>query len=128
MSEDLIARPTTICRVGYCHNCFKQGFPRSGQVYLAFGSTRNNYVIYKATHHCHFLDRGFTPHIYQIVEKKENRIIFKSACSMDECDIVRKLLTDQYYYYVPDEAWIKGSMSLKQWNTLVLFKDTGYKI
>jgi hypothetical protein len=96
---------------------------------LAFGAKRNDYVVYRSTKSCHFLDRGFTPHLYKrgIVEK--GIMAYHYACSLYDCDCERKQLENgMFLYFIPEDKWKLGFMPLKEWNNLVMFKDTGYRI
>lgn len=109
-----------ICRVGYCKTCANLRNPRTGQIFLAYGSTRKNYFVVKAERNGII---GFVPFIYKAKFNGQNVIIEKS-CAMYGCGVERRLEKSNgynyWFYYVKEftrEIW-----TLETYNALVLLK------
>jgi len=120
----------TICRVGYCQFCANSRNPRTGQLFLAYGSTRQDYIVLAAERNGMI---GYVPHIYKAKFNGQNVIVEKS-CSMYGCGVDRKWQTSNgvhyWYYYIKEfkkEIW-----TLDTYNALVMLKHNiftkGYEI
>ena len=119
-----------ICRVGFCQNCANLRNPRTGQLFLAYGSTKQDYIVLTAQRNGML---GFVPHIYKAKFNGQNVIIEKS-CAMYECGVDRKFQksggVSYWYYYVKEfkkEIW-----TIATYNSLVQLKHDiftrGYEI
>lgn len=109
-----------ITRIGYCPFCANTRNPRTGQEFLAFGSSHNEYHVLEAQRNGSI---GYVPHIYKGKINGTNVIVEKS-CAMFTCGVDRKLKHSNglkyYYYFVKEfkrEIW-----TLETWNALVCLK------
>lgn len=119
---------TTICRVGYCELCAKEGRPHTGNQYLVIGAT-GYYHVYEAKRIAQRY--GYCPHLYRIVKIINDDVIVDMCCSMYECGVYRKPnAVDQCWDYMPiKDQWRRTIISLPDWNALVSYKhDWQYEI
>lgn len=116
---------STITRIGFCPICAKEGRAQIDQIFLAFGSTSNNYHVLRAQRQGY--RPGYVPHIYKAKLLGENVIIRKS-CAMYECGVDMQIkFADGYdfeYYFV--KKWTREVWTLKTWNSLVLLKHNEF--
>jgi len=110
-----------ISRLGYCQLCANSRKPRTGQEFLAYGSTSQKYKVLEANRNGMI---GYVPHIYKGKVNGENVIVEKS-CAMRECGVDKKLKEDgagKYWeYYVVEfkrEIW-----TLDTWSALIVLKN-----
>lgn len=113
---------TIITRHGWCEECYKQHRPHSEDLYLAFGTTSNDWIIKWAQGNGL---RGFVPVNYRIHKAIGQTIIFDYACSF--CDIEEVKTPGGVDLFV---LWHKRSnMSITDWNAMVVYKrDPSYLI
>jgi len=115
-----------VTRVGFCMKCRKADRPKTGDEFIAFGSTSKQFLEKEAQHNGL---AGLTPHTYKIFTK-DGKIWVQSACAMNHCGVG----------YYEDEKGVKHwAMYEKSWSkpreiskadlrALIDFKDTGYQI
>ena len=113
---------TRITRVGFCSYCAKEHRPKTNQAFVAIGAT-NDYHIYFALHNG---IEGYVPHLYELKKVIGENVVYRKMCAMNGCALKVNLQTGEFF--LPDDYWERGIMTITQWNGLVLFKDTGYKI
>lgn len=117
---------TTITRVGYCKKCAEIGRPKTDHPFLVFGS--------KKGWHIRFAKRnsydGMTPHLYVLIKKIGNNVVYKERCAMHDCTIEVYWDVEQHRndWTLFRGMWVRGMMSLASWNSLCAFKDTGFGI
>lgn len=108
-----------ITRHGYCPQCEHSRNPRTGQRFLAYGSTHHKYFIEEVQHNGSI---GFVPHIYK-GKVVGNNVIVEISCAMEDCGAE----VDKGFMYIKEfrrEVW-----TLEQWNALVLYKrDSDYQV
>jgi len=107
----------TVTRVGYCPHCANSRSPRTGQQFIAFGSTSNEYHVLEAIRNGMI---GYTPHIYKAKFRNDGKVNIQKSCGMYECGVDRQWRGSYWYYYVKEfthEVW-----TLETWNALVLLK------
>lgn len=114
-----------ISRVGFCENCFNEGSPKTNQTFLVNGSTHGELKALLALHNGR---KGFTPHFYMLRKVVDNKVFYQKLCGV--CGTYNEEAEDGKKYLCIDETkwsnWIRTS--LKNWNALVLFKNTGFEI
>lgn len=114
-----------ICRIGFCPICAKEGRPQINQIFLAFGSTSNDYHVLKAE--CNGYRPGYCPHIYKAKINGENVIVEKS-CAMYGCGVDKKIKYQDGHGY--DYYYVKGFnreiWTLETWNALVQLKHNEF--
>lgn len=109
-----------ITRVGFCIECANAQRPKTGQQFLAYGSTSNKFHVLKAERNGKL---GFVPHIYKAKFVGDNVIVEKS-CGMYPCGVERQFVKDGYgghwYYFV--RSYERVIWTLETWNALVMLK------
>lgn len=116
---------TMLTRLGYCEQCSKAHRPKTNQIFIAFGAKSQTFFGEIALHSAL---KGMTPHIYEFHKLIDGTVHFFKICCMVGCGT--KLIDENGKKFVVtvDEKWESGCMPLKDWNALVLFKDTGFRI
>ena len=118
---------TMITRLGYCPNCDKAHRPKTNQLFIVFGATSKTWQGMVALRSAL---SGFTPHIYEFQRLSPDckTVYFSKLCSMVGCGTVLSEENGETFVNTIDEKWEDVYMSLKSWNKLCCFKDTGFKI
>lgn len=117
---------TTITRVGFCPECFKEARPKSGQSFLTVGSTSNSFIALRAVRNG---KRGFTPHLYLLSKAIDDKFYFHSLCTMCGCGSYLGEEEGKKYLCLDETKWSpRKEITLTNWNALVMFKDTGFEI
>ena len=111
-----------ITRVGFCAHCFKERNPRTGQAFFAQGATETFHIYYAERNG----EIGYTPHIYELIKVIGGNVVYRKMCTIENCGLYLDHKTGEFWLY--ESQWQRGIMTLNQWNSLVVFKDTGYKI
>lgn len=120
---------TMITRLGYCEQCSKAHRPQTNQLFIAFGTKHQCFAGMIAEHSAL---KGMTPHIYEFQRLTNGTVYFVKVCCMVGCgtyivtEMERKV--EKKYIYINEEKWEDGYMPLSDWNALVLFKDTGFRL
>jgi hypothetical protein len=116
----------TITRVGFCPECFKEARPKTGQSFLAIGSSSGTFVALRAIRNGR---RGFTPHLYLLSNPIGDKYYFHSMCCMCGCGSYLQEEEGKKFLCLDENKWTpRQEITLKNWNALVLFKDTGFEI
>ena len=114
---------TKITRVGWCSACYKAGRPHYDNFFVAWGSHGWHVMLAKRMGRA-----GFTPHIYRLIKVIGENVIYESICAMHDCGVEVFHVPAKNSYNFRLGEWERGMMELKQWNNLVLLKDTGYEV
>ena len=112
---------TVITRIGYCETCARSNSPRTGQRFLAYGSTSNAYFVLEAERNGKI---GFTPHLYKLDKVLGQNVIIFKACSIYGCDVDKKKTGQDWWYFV--KGWKREVWTLETWNALVLLKNNEF--
>ncbi len=113
---------TTITRHSFCETCFKNGRPHSQEPYLAYGSTRNDYLLKFSQGNGTV---GFTPTIFRIFKVfQSTHVIYDYACGICATNII--VYEGGCFEY--KIVWKREMISIKEWNALCLYKDVDYWI
>lgn len=117
---------TTITRIGFCERCYKANRPLTDQAFLVYGSKRGWHIRF-ARHTGYF---GFTPHLYFLIKKVGQNIVYKERCAMHDCTLEIYWDVDQGKndWQLYRGMWVRGMMSLASWNSLCVLKDLGYEV
>lgn len=113
----------TITRIGYCPNCASSRNPRTGQHFIAFGSTSNGFHVIEAIRNGVI---GYVPHIYKAKFKNDGTVIVQKSCSMYECGADRSWQNGYWFYYIKE--YQKEIWTLETWNALVLLKHNQFTL
>lgn len=109
-----------ITRIGYCPICANLRNPRTGQQFLAYGSTHHEYHILEAQRNGCI---GYVPHIYKAKVIGSNVVVEKS-CAMYGCGVDRRWEKrggyEYWFYFV--KGFKKEMWTLETWNALVQLK------
>lgn len=117
---------TIISRLGYCPDCAKEKIPKTGQSFLVMGSKSGKLKALIAVRNGR---AGFVPFTYRLKKVKENEVFYQRICGMCGCGVVTSKEEEKTFLSFNDEkwsGWIRTSLS--NWNSLVMFKDTGFEI
>ena len=120
-----------VSRVHFCEHCYRRGNPEDGQMYIVHGSTSNtfHYGMYEAPlKRADCLPAGFVPHLFTVDQLlPSGRLQVRISCCMDGCDVViYKKDNGNLAYYISGERYI--IMTVKDWEALESFTDSGYKL
>lgn len=116
---------TMITRIGFCEKCFKEARPKTGNYFIAFGGKSNTFKGMIASHNGM---KGFTPHIYQFDKTEGNVLYYSKICCMVGCGAYLKEQKDKKLIYLNEDLCEYEYTTIKNWNALVKFKNTGLKI
>lgn len=115
---------TTITRCGFCETCFYNNRPTRKDYFAVKGGKTNKYYVHKvdSPHKA-----GYVPMIFTLEKSDTKYVYFSQVCSICGCGL-------ELQYDAQDKAYINvltvthSKMSIKDWNALVMFKDTGYRL
>ena len=116
---------TTITRIGLCPKCKREGRPKSGDDFIVMGGKSNKYKVLTAN--CTGKS-GYTPHIYQLIKVFEKNVYFQKICSMDGCGLYIDQTGKDITFAFNLNEWSYETITVENWNALVMLKDTGYEI
>lgn len=72
---------------------------------------------------------GFTPHLYTFHKQVGDKIYYSTLCCMNGCGTYYYEDNGKHYLAPIEDEWSGWkTMKLSDWNSLVLFKDTGFEI
>ena len=114
-----------ITRLGFCPKCFKEARPKLGNFYITFGGTSQSFIAMRALNSGR---KGFTPHIYEFQRLEDKTIYYSKICCMVGCGAYLAEQDKHTFVYLNDDLWVDEYTHIDNWNSLVLFKDTGLKI
>lgn len=110
---------TTLTRVKFCQKCFDKGYPLKGQIFLAFGTTTNDFVVKQARRNG---KKGFTPHIIVLNKATGGFVKYDYLCSI--CGTKRRRFDkDNDEFFVSEEDFKQGLINIKDWNAWVMYKN-----
>lgn len=119
---------TMITRLGYCEKCAKKHMPKKGQTFIAYGRSTDGYKYKKATKNGVV---GLTPHLYETttIRNDKRKVRFRRICCMEGCGSFKEERFGKILLYIDELKWSKTmEMEIDNWNALLNFKDTGYRI
>lgn len=124
---------TQITRTAFCKRCFDEERPKTGNFYLVKGSSGLHvYIIDYA--HPHENPRGFVPTIFTLDSSSDGLVHTTQMCGMHTCGVeIRnnpdyETNTKAVPYLIYKQEQKKITMTVANWNALVLAKDFGYKL
>lgn len=112
-----------ITRVGFCPVCNQADRPKTNNSYIVFGARSNSFIGKTALRNA---VRGFTPHIYEFNRLIDKVVYYSKTCCMCGCGAYKS--KDEKLIYLDDEKSEECYTSLNNWNSLVMFKNTGFEI
>ena len=113
---------TLITRVGHCENCQKNHKPKFGEPFAVIGQTER-FHIYLANKQP---PSGFSPFFYRLKKVIGQNVVYERLCGICEVTIFQS--EPQWSFIFHEDKWQRGIMTIEQWNSLILFKDSGYQI
>lgn len=117
---------TIITRVGFCEKCFLEKHPKTNQKFLVMGTTCGALKAQLALHNGR---TGFTPHLYWLKKVTDNKVFYQRICAMEGCGVYSMEEDNKNWLVIDESKWSSWrATSLNNWNSLVLFKDTGFEI
>lgn len=116
----------TYTRIAFCRKCARENRPKTGNLFLAYGSTSKQFLEMEAQHNG---IEGFTPHTYEVFTR-EGKIYARRACAMNECGTgYRKNEAGGKVWTLYGSAWsLWEEITLSNFKALVGFTDTGLKV
>lgn len=116
-----------ITRVGFCPKCYAAKRPQAGDIFVAQGASKNLHAFEAIGTNAR---RGFTPHLYQYERMMGVTVYYTVVCGMVGCGayVIENTKKKCDEVFLDDQLFEDGYMPLKEWNALVMFKDTGFKI
>lgn len=112
-----------LTRVKYCQKCFDKKQPSSNTVFLVYGSSSNTYHLHKSIG---YGIRGFSPHIIMLDKVVGDVVKYLYSCCI--CNTEMFINNNRKHYIIFDDTLKEDTISLKEWNNWILFKNTGYEI
>lgn len=107
-----------ITRTAFCPSCYYWGYPRTGVLFVVYGSTRQSLIVRSALR---YGKRGFTPHIFHYQGIFNGFVRVEKYCCIHNCDVsIRKDKKQGYLIRVLSSEVLL--MSLKDWNALQFLK------
>lgn len=116
-----------ITRTAFCERCFEANRPTKGDMYGLLGRGHpETMVISTVKRSIPFVNKGYTPHLFEAV-KRGDKFQVTSRCLMNNCGHVYKHIKDGQYnvYEVIGNEKIT-EMTIKEWNSVVLYTDKQY--
>lgn len=119
-----------ITRCGFCPACEKAGRPKTGNAFLIpnRGNCDYDFEIMKALRSPNF-SRGITPHLYELIKSNGAMYLYRKICGMSAHTSIVVQEPDGLAFYLNENLWSPTlRITPKNWNALVMFKDTGFEI
>lgn len=117
---------TMVTRLGFCEKCFSEKRPKINEQFLTIGSTSGGLKPKVALHNGR---TGFTPHFYLLKKVQENKVYYQRMCAMEVCGTYLYEENRKTYLAIDESKWSNWkATSINNWNSLILFKDTGFEI
>jgi hypothetical protein len=117
-----------ITRVWYCHHCGERQRPNLGERFVVMGRKRQELTLHEVTHSIHKYDKGFTPHLIEILKfvREKGIIHARLICAMENCGI--SINEQKKTFGIIIERTTETDILLATWNELVQFTGTGYEL
>ncbi len=112
-----------ITRVAYCDNCAKTHHPVRSDIFVVKGRTKKQLTILYAEEAHTF---GFTPHLFQLEKTEKGYAYFAMTCAMCGCGVDIDIQDDKPLVTIREV--IHSKMKVSDWNALVQFRDSGYRL
>lgn len=115
---------TMLCRTMFCQTCFDNKMPQKGGLFLTIGRGRQKYTVRKVIENGRF---GFTPHVIEKIETKNNKVTFAATCSMHGCQSHIVENEDETTYSIVLLTATVHTLQIREWNALVKYtNDSDY--
>jgi len=111
-----------VTRVAYCPKCASKGYPFYGQKFVTYGEAKG-YVVHTAK----FGFKGYTPHMFEFVGLYRDEVKYHRVCCMERCGATITEKTNNKFN-VDFTYGHEERMTLKEWEHLCNFSNTGYKL
>lgn len=125
---ELLNPPTILTRHGFCPLCSVNNLPKSGTQFKTIGA-KGTVHMKKCEHNPRWA--GYTPHLYYKVKQIGENVVYERICCVVGCGII-KVANDEeqvWEYLEKEDRWVRGIMTLTDWNSLVMYKkDLDYFI
>lgn len=110
---------TAISRIMYCPNCYNEGYPRTGELFILWGSRRRYFFIQEAQRKG---VRGFTPHILTYIGLDEKGLAkIEVTCGMNGCGVNISQSKTGYNFAIKSKRFMR--LPVPDWNCLQFLKD-----
>lgn len=115
-----------ITRVGFCQECYDSNRPNKKQAFLTLGNTGTYHFCEVCMKNA---KRGMTPHLYRARKVVDNIVFYETLCTMCNCGTILVEEKDRDLLKINPSKWSNWKrMTLKSWEALYFFTDTGFKI
>jgi hypothetical protein len=117
-----------ITRTAFCTRCFEAKRPTKGDMYGLLGRDHpKQLTIGHVTRSIPLLNKGYTPHLFQ-AKKRGDKLEVTSRCLINLCGHVYKPKEEVGHYEVYEILGVEKVtlMTLREWNSLVLYTDKEY--
>lgn len=94
-------------------------------MFIVFGASSNSYKGVRATRNGM---KGFVPFIYEFDRLMGDTVYYLKTCCMCGCGAYLAKNDGKTFIYLDDEKTEECYTTLKNWNSLVLYKDETFKI
>lgn len=94
-------------------------------MFIVFGASSNSYKGERAERNG---KKGFVPHIYEFIRMVGDTVYYQKTCCMCDCGAYLAKYEGKQYIYLNDEKMEECYTTLKNWNSLVMYKDETFKI
>ncbi len=107
----------TFNRLFFCEKCFLVNGPDENDDCFVFNFKDNNYTIskFKTLIKNNSFTKGFTPHIYQILDIKEDKVEYVFICGI--CGVKKEIIDNQRFNCTLI-GWQRNRISLDKWNEI----------
>lgn len=113
-----------LTRCGFCESCYKSHRPSLKDLFAVIGNTGVYHIYSSRGANAH----GITPHFYKLIKVIGSNVVVESICAMDGCGIDIEDCAPDKIFYFRKEQWNRSIITLEQWNSLVMLRDSGYQI
>lgn len=115
-----------ICRTFFCEECSKLSRPHSGNYYVLYHSKKKEYSIHQLEYNPERINRGFTPHLVQVMARTKDEVLLELSCCMYSCGIDLEKKGEKFFIKI--KIVRRVYMSVKDYEALLNHSDLGYRL
>lgn len=112
------------CRAAYCPRCHARGSPQKKETATLYGNGKQSYyltTVYGGI-------RGFTPHIFTVLARKNGVVVVEKVCSIDGCGVDLEWNDKKNLWDIIKRQKSIIELPYADFNALVQHPDLGYRV
>lgn len=121
-------KTTTVSRTAHCEDCAAKGRPKHNDLFVVHGGSHQEMYIDRCDGGVSGKLYGFTPHLFTVLDRDKDTVTVQKVCGMNHCGVSIQRSKDGEGFHFSYIRATEVTMTLAEWNALVLYKDQNYHI